>query len=137
MQLINKAEEYLLQVQQLISNVEIAAIQSEVVKAIERGTIALKQMQQEISLGYVEKLMDTNSSLQEEVRDIADMLAGTNPEDSDIIEEFNRLEEQIMVEKLSTVPIVPMISPIADDPNLIQVTDTTIPVPKETTPIVQ
>ena len=106
-ELIHQAEEQLLQLNGMISNVEMAAIQSEVVKAIEVGTQALRKMQEEISLQYVEKLMDTNAELQNEVRDIQEMLAGTERDQKDVFDEYQRLEDIVASEKFQSIPIVP------------------------------
>ena len=105
--LINQAEEHLLQLNGLISNVEMAAVQADVVKAIEAGTEALRKMQEEINLQYVEKLMDKNSDLQNEVRDIQEMLAGSEKEDKDVYDEYQRLEEIVAAEKTQAIPDVP------------------------------
>ncbi len=109
--LIHQAEEQLLQINGLISNVEMAVVQAEVVKAIETGTTALRKMQEEVNLQYVEKLMDSNSELQGEVQDISEMLAGTQKDDRDVYDEYARLEELVASEKLASIAPVPQSVP--------------------------
>ena len=110
-ELIHQAEEQLLQINGLISNVEMAVVQAEVVKAIETGTVALRKMQDEVNLQYVEKLMDANAELQGEVHDISEMLAGVQKDDKDVYDEYARLEELIASEKVAAIPLVPETQP--------------------------
>ena len=105
--LIHQAEEQLLQINGLISNVEMAVVQTEVVKAIETGTTALRKMQEEVNLHYVEKLMDSNFELQGEVQDISEMLAGVQKDDKEVYDEYARLEELVASEELSSIAPVP------------------------------
>jgi len=109
-ELIHQAEEQLLQINGLISNVEMAVVQAEVVKAIETGTEALRKMQEEVNLQYVEKLMDSNAELQDEVRDIGEMLAGVQRDEKDVYDEYARLEELVAQEKSASIPVVPQTS---------------------------
>ena len=105
--LIHQAEEQLLQINGLISNVEMAVVQTEVVKAIETGTTALRKIQEEVNLNFVEKLMDSNAELQGEVQDISEMLAGVQKDDKEVYDEYARLEGLVASEKLSSIAPVP------------------------------
>ena len=79
-------------------------------KAIETGTEALRKMQEEVNLQYVEKLMDSNAELQDEVRDIGEMLAGVQRDEKDVYDEYARLEELVAREKSASIPAVPQTS---------------------------
>jgi hypothetical protein len=106
-ELINQAEEQLFQINSLISNVEMASMQAELVKALEAGTKALKTIQAEISVDYVAQLMDENSELQSEVTEIGKMLASVQSDDPDVFEEFKKLEAIVALDRISEVPNVP------------------------------
>lgn len=88
----------------------MAVVQAEVVKAIETGTEALRKMQEEVNLQYVEKLMDSNAELQDEVRDIGEMLAGVQRDEKDVYDEYARLEELVAREKSASIHAVPQTS---------------------------
>ena len=68
--LIQQTEEHLLKVNGLISNVEMASMQAELVKALAAGNEALRRMQSEVSVDYVSQLMDENSELQYDVSEV-------------------------------------------------------------------
>lgn len=106
-ELIHQAEEQLLQVNTLISNVEMVSIQADLVKALESGNQALKTLQAEVSVDYVSQLMDENSELQSQVTEIGRMLSNTQSEDPELFEEYHRLEAQIALDKISEVPNAP------------------------------
>ena len=105
--LIDNAENHLLQVNTLISNVEMASMQADVVKALESGKQALKTIQAEVSVDYVSRLMDENSDLQSEVSEIRQMLSSVQTEDPGLFEEYQKLEAQVALDKTSVLPIVP------------------------------
>lgn len=106
-ELITQAEEQLLQVNTLISNVEMVSMQAELVKALASGNQALKTLQAEVSVDYVAQLMDENSELQSQVTEIGRMLSNTQSEDPDLFEEYQRLEAQVALDKISEVPNAP------------------------------
>lgn len=105
--LIDQAENHLLQVNTLISSVEMASMQADVVKALESGNQALKTIQAEISVDYVSRLMDENSDLQSEVSEIGKMLSSVETEDPALFEEYTKLEAQVALDKASELPHVP------------------------------
>ena len=107
-QLIHQVEEHMLQVNQLISNVEMASMQAELVKALEAGNSALKTIQAEISVNYVESLLDEASVLQSSVTDVSAALTGVRVEDPDVFEEYERLEAEIALDKAEMLPKVPV-----------------------------
>jgi len=91
---VGKVDAQLFTVLQMIDNVEWEAINEEVVNALKTGNAALKKMQQEITLEYVEDLMEqTNEAIAKE-REISDMLAGHISSDEN--EELERELELIM-----------------------------------------
>jgi F420-dependent methylenetetrahydromethanopterin dehydrogenase len=106
-ELIHQTEEHLLQVNGLISNVEMASMQAEVVKALAQGNTALKRMQSEVSADYVSQLMEENSELQYDVAEVGRMLSQTQSEDPDVFAEYERLEAMVALDIASAVPSVP------------------------------
>jgi charged multivesicular body protein 6 len=116
MRLVHEAEEHLFQVNQLISNVEVASLQIEVVKAIQAGTIALKAIQSEISVDFVQRLVDENSDLRAEVSEIGQMLSGVEGSDPEVYEELCKLENEISLEKQALLPTVPSSVPESFEP---------------------
>lgn len=105
--LIHQAENHLLQVNTLISNVEVAAMQADLVKALESGNKALKTIQNELSFDYVSQLMEENSELQSQVTEIGEMLASAQSEDASVFEDYKRLEAQVALDRISEVPNAP------------------------------
>lgn len=106
-ELLNRAEEYLLQVNQVISNVEMAAVQNDVVRALESGKLALSALQAEVSAEYVEKLLTETADLSENVGEINALLANAQREDESLFAEYKILEDQVFQEKIQAMPNVP------------------------------
>jgi hypothetical protein len=111
--LLHQCEEHILTIDQLISNVEIAVLHSDLVRAVEKGTNALKAIQSELSLDYVARLLEENSVLQEGVAEVSDLMKVSD--DSDLLEEFHKIQEEINQDKISEVPSPPTtIPPLAN-----------------------
>ena len=106
-ELLHRSEEYLLQVNQIISNVEMASIQNDVVRALETGKSALASIQSELSLNYVEKLLEENAELSTEVKEVSSLLAGIKEDDEPLYEEYLKLEARVVQEKADALPNVP------------------------------
>ena len=105
--LIQQTEEHLLKVNGLISNVEMASMQAELVKALAAGNEALRRMQSEVSVDYVSQLMDENSELQYDVSEVGRMLSEAQSEDPDVFAEYEKLEAEIALDIASALPAVP------------------------------
>jgi len=82
-------------------------MQADIVKALESGNQALKKIQAEVSVDYVSKLMDENAELQSEVTEIGQMLSSVQTEDPELFDEYQKLEAQVALDKISEVPNVP------------------------------
>jgi predicted nuclease with TOPRIM domain len=85
----------------------MASMQADIVKALESGNQALKKIQAEVSVDYVSKLMDENAELQSEVTEIGQMLSSVQTEDPELFDEYQKLEAQVALDKISEVPNVP------------------------------
>lgn len=125
--LVQQAEEHLLTLNKLISNVEIASMQKDVVAAIEKGTSALKLIQGDMSVDYVERLLEENAELTDAVREVSALLGSSTTAESAVLDELSRLEDLVALEKSSAIaapPIAPLAStqsvphPIATNPSL-------------------
>jgi hypothetical protein len=125
--LLQQAEEHLLTLNKLISNVEIASMQKDVVAAIEKGTSALKIIQGDMSVDYVERLLEENAELTDAVREVSALLGSSTTDESAVLDELSRLEDLVALEGSSAIaaaPIAPLTSilavpqPIGTNPSL-------------------
>lgn len=107
--LLCQAEEYLLQVNQIISNVEMASLQNDVIRALEAGKCALASIQSEIAVDYVEQLLDENSQLSSQVQQVNSLM--DVHVDDDILEEYNQIQDQIQQKRIAVIPSVPENAP--------------------------
>ena len=105
--LIEQTEAHLLRVNELISNVEMASVQAEVLKALEAGNSALRSLQSAVSLESVSRLVNENEDLQAEVREISEMLTMAGSEDPSLVAEFERIEAAVAAELADTLPPAP------------------------------
>ena len=100
-QLLCQAEEYLLQVNQIISNVEMASVHNDVVKALAAGKCALASIQSEIDVDYVSKLLEDNAELTSQVDDVTSLLANVKVDDEELFEEYKSLEAQVALQRVA------------------------------------
>ena len=89
----------------MISNVEVASIQAEVLKALEAGNRALKSLQSVVSVDVVSRIAEESSELHGEVKEIGELLAVASAQDPDLVAEFERMEAAVAKE--SQFPQVP------------------------------
>lgn len=110
-QLLQDCEAHLLKIDELISSVEMAKVQKEVVEAMKAGTATLKKIQQEIGgADYVAKVMDDSAEAMAEMKEINDLLAGEGvaADDADALAEYAMLEELAAKEKLAAAAPAPV-----------------------------
>ncbi len=114
--LLEQCEGHLLQINQLISNIEIASLQNEVVAVLETGTLALKVLQKEISIDYVERLLQENADATDAVKEVGELLAsaGETTVDGNLLQsELKRLEEEVAFEKSDAMANAPTALPVS------------------------
>ncbi|CEM02551.1 unnamed protein product [Vitrella brassicaformis CCMP3155] len=107
--LIDQCDQHLLKIAELISNVEYAQVQETLVKALEVGNAAMKKMQQEISLDYVERLVEESEEARAYQQEVNAMLFkdGITDQDTDVLADLRRIEEEEAQAVIENVPSPP------------------------------
>ncbi len=102
----------------MIDSLEFAEVEKKVFDQLKLGTKALQEIQKEMSIEAVEKLMEESREAIEYQDEISRML-GENLTSSDIADvdgEFDKLQAQMLQEQLSTVKTVQdKIEPVATE----------------------
>ncbi|KOS13360.1 vps20-vaculolar protein sorting [Malassezia pachydermatis] len=88
--LIDKTDQQLATLQELVSTIEFAQLEQSIVYGLEQGNEVLKQIHKETSLERVERLMDTTAEAQQYQRDVDDMLSSHLS-----VEEQEEVEEEL------------------------------------------
>ncbi|WOO77560.1 Charged multivesicular body protein 6 [Vanrija pseudolonga] len=110
-QLLTRTDGQLQTLQDLVSSIEFTQIQAAVVHGLEQGSAVLKQLQKEVSLERVEKLMDQSREGIEYQREIDEALASQmSPEEEEAVQ---RELEELQREALPKIPDVPDTQPIS------------------------
>ncbi|KAL1408192.1 Vacuolar protein sorting-associated protein 20 [Vanrija albida] len=110
-QLLTRTDGQLQTLQDLVSTIEFTQIQATVVHGLEQGSAVLKQLQAEVSLERVEKLMDQSREGIEYQREIDEALASQmTPEEEEAVQ---RELEELERAALPKIPDVPDTQPIS------------------------
>lgn len=98
-QLLSRTDEQLQTLQELVTTIEFTQIQATVVHGLEEGNTVLKQLQKEMSLERVEKLMDETRDGVEYQKEIDDALQSSmSAEDEEAVQrELEVLQAEQMV----------------------------------------
>ena len=106
-QMLAKAEDQMTNIQTMVDSVESAQLEAQIVKAMREGTDALKEIQQEFSVEYVEQLMDDTAEAVALAKEMGDLLAESlSPtDDADTMAELLAMEERILQEELDMPPV--------------------------------
>lgn len=98
-QLLSRTDEQLQTLQDLVATIEFTQIQATVVHGLEQGNTVLKQLQKEMSLERVEKLMDETREGVEYQKEIDDALQSSmSAEDEEAVQrELEQLQAEQMV----------------------------------------
>lgn len=105
--LLDKTDIQLLNLEELVNSIEFALVESQVVKGLRDGVQVLKQLNDEMRMEDVEKLMDDNADALAYQKDVEELLTGSiSPEqDAEALEELEQLEKaQLMAEGFPEVP---------------------------------
>ncbi|KAI8872171.1 hypothetical protein GQ42DRAFT_161520 [Ramicandelaber brevisporus] len=91
--LLTKADEQLLTLEQLCATIEFALVEKDIIEGIQTGTEVLEQINKELSLERVEKLMDDTAEAIEYQREVEDALMGalSTVDEAEIEEELDAL----------------------------------------------
>lgn len=109
-QLMAKTDEQLASLQELTRSIEFALVQKDVLYGLEQGNKVLKQLNKEMSLERVERIMDESADAVAYQQEVSDMLSGviTNSEEDEVQEELDALEREALgLDKVSQLPQPP------------------------------
>ncbi|CAK0786879.1 hypothetical protein CVIRNUC_010093 [Coccomyxa viridis] len=118
---LERIDKYLLNVEQVLTNIETAQRQNRLFDALKQGNAALKSLQQEVSVEEVEKLMDDSKESKEYEDRVRQALgeALTAEDDAAVLQELEQLEGAEAKEEAGQLPSVPKAEPVpADAPEL-------------------
>eukprot|EP01026_Neomeris_dumetosa_P069646 TRINITY_DN68964_c0_g1_i12.p1 TRINITY_DN68964_c0_g1~~TRINITY_DN68964_c0_g1_i12.p1 ORF type:complete len:232 (+),score=55.30 TRINITY_DN68964_c0_g1_i12:32-697(+) len=110
---LQRLDDWLLNVEQLLLNIETAKQQNRIYDALRSGADAVKEIQKEVSLEDVEQLREDTEEAKE-YRDRVDEFLGQSLTDVDVEEvlsEFQELESQLLENEALELPSVPVKKP--------------------------
>jgi len=119
--LLQKTDIQLENLEQLVTSIEFSRIEVSVLHGLEQGNEVLKQINKEMNIERVEKLMDETAEAQAYQREISEMLSNTlsNEDEEDVQEELKRLQDEeavhITPEADVHLPSVPQKVPVSDE----------------------
>jgi len=91
-------------IEELINNIEQSEIQVQIFESLKKGNNALKEIQKELSLEDVEKLMEETEEAIQYQNDISEALSGkfSQEEEDSLLQELDDMEKQML--QLPDVP---------------------------------
>ena len=101
-----KAEAQLENVEQMVSTIEFAQIEVEVVKSLQTGNESLKQLQDLMSIDQIEAILEETREGVEKQREIDELLSGTfaQEDEADLLSELESMVEEVARVNLPEVP---------------------------------
>lgn len=95
-QLLSKTDDQLATLEDLATSIEFAAIQKDIYFGLEKGNMVLKEINNELSLEKVEKILEDNEEAQAYQNEVNGLLEGriSRSEEMEIEEELAALETQ-------------------------------------------
>eukprot|EP00045_Choanoeca_perplexa_P000431 m.14496 g.14496 ORF g.14496 m.14496 type:complete len:216 (+) comp10294_c0_seq1:44-691(+) len=131
-----KTEGQLDNLEEMVSSIEFASLERQVVDGLEQGNEALKALKNELDIDRVERVMEDAAELQAWTDEVSDMLgAPLAQEDEDaLLAEFDEMlgEDGLgeTAEDLPALPTVPTSDPIAAAPTATEPSKTKKPEPE-------
>eukprot|EP00823_Brevimastigomonas_motovehiculus_P006466 TRINITY_DN5354_c0_g1_i1.p1 TRINITY_DN5354_c0_g1~~TRINITY_DN5354_c0_g1_i1.p1 ORF type:complete len:242 (+),score=75.18 TRINITY_DN5354_c0_g1_i1:68-793(+) len=105
--LLEKTEKQLMNVEELINSIEFAAVQQQVFDALKVGSTCLSNINEQMKIEDVEKIMDDSKEAIEYQNKISEML-GTELTEGDnkaIEEEFAKMQQEMVTPEVPTKPL--------------------------------
>ena len=96
--LLQQTDRQLETLQQLTASIEFALVEKDVLYGLRRGNDVLRQIQSEMSLEGVQKLMEDTAEGIRYQRAVSDMLAGgvlSNADEDDVEDQLDRIEREV------------------------------------------
>ncbi|KAK9767645.1 Vacuolar protein sorting-associated protein 20 [Basidiobolus ranarum] len=108
-QLLEKTDGQLLNLEELVSSIEFALVEKEVLAGLSSGNEVLKEIHSEMSIDAVEKLMDETADAIAYQNEIEELLSGkiTEEDEEDILRQLDEIEKQEIEERMEVLPKVP------------------------------
>eukprot|EP01023_Acetabularia_acetabulum_P018867 TRINITY_DN19537_c0_g1_i1.p1 TRINITY_DN19537_c0_g1~~TRINITY_DN19537_c0_g1_i1.p1 ORF type:complete len:227 (-),score=51.96 TRINITY_DN19537_c0_g1_i1:423-1103(-) len=113
-QQLQKLDDWLLNVETLLLNIESAKQQNKIFEALRTGADAMKEIQKEVSLEDVERLQEDSEEAKQYQERVSEFL-GQSLSDVDVDEvlnEFQELESQLIDQEALELPSVPVTKPL-------------------------
>ncbi|GBG66842.1 hypothetical protein CBR_g70720 [Chara braunii] len=105
-QMLEKVDVWIMTVEQQLGNIEIAGRQRDVFESMKAGAKAIKELQREVNVEDVQKLLDDTAEARAYQRDVDAALGEALEDEAEegVLAELRLLEDEIMVEELPPVP---------------------------------
>ncbi|KAK9381432.1 ESCRT-III subunit protein VPS20 [Kockiozyma suomiensis] len=105
-QLLTKTDSQLETLEKLTQSIEFALVEKDVLFGLQQGNQVLKEINKEMSMDKVEKLLDESAAGIEYQNEISEMLADTitNAEEDEIEEELAALQREEIAKRIPSVP---------------------------------
>ncbi|GJP35922.1 hypothetical protein CLOM_g20463 [Closterium sp. NIES-68] len=119
---LGKSDAWVLRVEQQLADIEITSRQAQVFESLKAGHMAIQELQKEISLEDVEKLMGESEDAKAFQDEVAAMLAGALSEEAELaaLAELEALETELALEEVQqempAVPEVPVLPDVPKEP---------------------
>ena len=112
-QLLEKSDAQIMNLEQLVNSIEYAVVEKQVLEGIKKGNDTLKQLNDQMRIEDVEKLMDDTADAIAYQKEVENLLTGqlSSEDDEAVMAELNQLEkEAVQAEVESQLPAVPTTS---------------------------
>lgn len=107
--LLQQTDHQLETLQQLTASIEFALVEKDVLYGLRRGNDVLRQIQSEMSLESVQKLMEDTAEGIRYQRAVSDMLAGgvlSNADEDDVEDQLDRIEREVAAGQAAPASLV-------------------------------
>ncbi|GAA5991879.1 hypothetical protein JCM5350_001959 [Sporobolomyces pararoseus] len=105
--LLSQTDQQLETLQKLVQSIEFSLVEKDVLFGLQQGNQVLKQLNQELDIEKVEKLMDETREGIEYQREVSELLASriSQQDEEEVLEELAKLQQAEVQDKLPQVPV--------------------------------